>query len=377
MLKTIFTAFLLLTAIFSYAQSIDSANFYYNKGYVDEQTNNHPESIKSYFTAIDLYHDIEENKLEAQVTNRVGILFYKLMQYNNAIHYYKRANTIFKYIEETDKQAGCQFNIGLCYYRLGNYIDAGNHYINAQYLYAKTNNTEQLAAITHQVGQIHKAINQLDSARHYYLKVIEASKSQSRIARAYNQVGMTYKEQNDSLNALIFFKNSLSIKLQLGDSAKISTTLNNIAEVSSNPDTALNTYLLSLNYIDTSNYANPALFNTFEKLTALYEQKGDLKTALSYSKMSQICTIALVGKQNQVAQDKRFYEGQLILRQIREFELQKQQKQERYVWLWIFGFLISAVAIYFGNVLYIKRKTNKWAKMEITAVKHKLFKLLQ
>lgn len=346
------TLFLALTLYYSvgYAQT-DSATFYYQSGYKAETNHNYTQAIADYYKSVNLYADNNETLLQAQVNNRIGIVLYGLMQYKNAIVYYAKAAALFKQLNDLDREAGSEFNQGLCYYNLGEFMQAGNHYINAKYLYEQTENKEQIAAIYHEIAFIQRAVNEYDSAIYYHQKVINSTNNTARKARAYNQLGKLYLAQADTTNALIIYNKALTIKRQQSDSNAIANTLNNIAAISSSTE-AERLYFEALNYLDTANYS-PALFNTYKQLSHIYEAMGNTTQALNYSRMYEAVNTSLQEKQQQVETDKRFYEGQLVLRQLQDFEKQKQQKKKENIWL-----LISS-SICFSFITFILYKRRK------------------
>lgn len=222
--------------------------------------------------ALDLSKETNNLQGEAQAYNDIGILHYKLAEYEKSIALYKKALPIRKSQKDTLGIASLYNKLGIAYQRMS-VLDSALYFDNkALTIYKNKNHLKyanliqsNIASIYNDLKQYSKALesnkkiekaqeqmsdyrglsrtysnignsylflNDTIQSLNYYIKAIDISKKNNfdnELAAAYNNYGSVLKNQKKFKEALLYFNKSLDIKRSLNDNRGIASGILNIA----------------------------------------------------------------------------------------------------------------------------------------------------
>lgn len=125
-------------------------------------------------------------------------------------------------------------NIGVLYYFLGDYSNALENQNASLKINEKIGNQERVATTLMTIGAIYRNQGNYPNALKNFLSCLEIGETiqdKTIIAKAHNNIGIIYQEQEKYSEALENYNKSLAIKKQLNNKRDIATTYNNIANV--------------------------------------------------------------------------------------------------------------------------------------------------
>jgi adenylate cyclase len=205
---------------------------------------------------------------------------------------------IIKFIEYLDSQgnpdadqkkdmAGCYENIGLCYYKLDKYSDAIEWFQKALDLQRELGNLEAVASSLNNIGLNYKMRGNYDKAIDFYeqtIRIDEELGKGNEIAKTLNNIGMVYRVWGKYDKAIDYFERSLNLKSSLKDQPGVSKTLNNMGLVYTDwkkYDQAILNFRESLKIVESLNNEGEAAIR-LNNLGRVYFYKNQYDTALAY-----------------------------------------------------------------------------------------------
>lgn len=231
---------------------------------------------------------INNDKVIAQNYRFLAIYYESTDNFDKALDLLFKSLTIRKRIKDEKGEYGTYISIGVIYQRLNLDSKAIIYYSKALKYFEKVQSEAAITSIYSNLGAIYNSIGKIDSAIIYLEKVIEyKSKIGDKIslAKAYHNIGTSYSYLGKYYKAISFFNKA--IELKAGSENNFSSA-NDYSMVGS-------CYLKMKNFAEAEKYlligeknlkANNSLSNlidTYQFLTALYEEKKDFTKSVYYT----------------------------------------------------------------------------------------------
>jgi len=210
----------------------------------------------------------------AQAYNDLGIVYYRLSQFDSSLVFYRKSFSIRKKINDNVGIASLYNKMGIAHNQLFR-LDSAIYYAfkslkiyenlgEKRFVAANLNNIANLYKDTKQfkkafekhqealkirnslqdekgilesfvgIGNVHIALKNNDSAKVYYEKSLDIAAKLNAInelSTIYNNLGTLYKSENDFTKSFANFKQSLQIRQQLQDNYGIASTLLSLSDL--------------------------------------------------------------------------------------------------------------------------------------------------
>ncbi|MFY0602164.1 MAG: sensor histidine kinase [Cyclobacteriaceae bacterium] len=248
------------------------------------------DAIEKFRFALQIEKNMSNSHGIARSTSQLAILFRNLGQYDSALIYAKKSLNQFRLNNNLPALGRSYSRISTIFKKIGKYGLAIAYADSALTIQLARLNEEDVAHTYLSLGNLYAEIGYIDSARNQYIRSLtfwESREDDYEIARVKNGLGNAYYLRHLYDSALQYFKESASLKKQLG-AGDLDVTYNNVGNVYSNLgelDSALHYYIKSLK-IKKMNNDLAGLSLTHANIGILHKKNGDLITALQYFEKS-------------------------------------------------------------------------------------------
>jgi len=266
-------------------------------------------------------------ELEAFAYSSLGILKWRLGNYNDALNFHFKAYKIRKELNLEKSIAMSANNIGVVYWRLGNYENALQYYVESLNIREKINDIPGIVIANNNIGYIYLVLEQFDRAKSIlyeslhrseeinysfgkaytehllsilnlklknYDSSIEYSKRAiqgyynkyelNSVANCMNYLGEAYFEKGEFKRANSVFKAALDTALKANDKFSFATTLKNFAKIKFKQkrlSEAEKHLKQSLSISESENFFNLSI-ESYLIYSQIMKEKGDPKKALEF-----------------------------------------------------------------------------------------------
>jgi tetratricopeptide (TPR) repeat protein len=216
----------------------------------------------------------------------------------------------------------CYLNIGVCYGSLLQLDLAQSFYEYARKIWEKSDNRQQLSYLYNNFGCLYGEKKELDKAREYFQKALDIREdlgAKQGIANTLCNLGCLNEDLGDNESALDFFIRSLQLDEEIGNRRGIAYTcgcIGGIYTAQGRLDEAEDIIIRGLEITRKLKIKDWEI-HSLEKMTDLYEAKGDLQKALQHSRELKTC---LEEHLNEKSMEK-------IARLQVQFETEKKEKE--------------------------------------------------
>jgi signal transduction histidine kinase len=231
------------------ANTLKSAETYSNLGSLNLALGNKEQAGKSFFSALKLYEQNDNLVGVGQTLSNIASLHYLLGQLPLAIEYQEKGIAVREKINDKKGLANANVNIGQLYMLAGNNAAALSHLQRSLQLAQEVNAPKLLANSFAALSVYYSRAKQYTEALSWQTKAIntfEQLDDKPMLSRLYVAAGGLANAISDSSATLDYYLKGLKLSKELGNK-------DNIA-------------------------------NAYEKLTAFYTNRGNLKKALDYNK---------------------------------------------------------------------------------------------
>jgi tetratricopeptide (TPR) repeat protein len=193
-----------------------------------------------------------------------------------------------------DEIASCHMNIGACYSTLSRLDLAQSSYEYARKIFEESNNRQQLAYIYHNIGSVYGKKKELDKAREYFQKSLDIREDlgdKKGTASTLCNMGSLHEDLGDSESARDFLIRSLELNEEIGNKRGIAyscSCLGGVCTTLGRFDEAEELIMRGLSITRKLNVKDWEI-HCLDKMTDLYEAKGDLQKALMCSRDLKKC----------------------------------------------------------------------------------------
>ena len=344
-----------------------------------ERTGDPDSAIYLYRKAVQIAHNNNLKRLEAQCWHNIGFGSYLHGSFEVAVEAYLNAIKIREEIRDTIALGWSENNLGLIYWRQKSRNDALKHFLNANDLFVLKDFKEGIAISGNNIGIIYEEQGDPDAALTYYktsYKVNCEIENKSGIALTLNNIGGIFNVKHNNDSAEIYFLRALKINKEIKNLEGLELNYRNLGDINKIKRNFKN----ALRYIDTSisvcnqSKSPQGLIACYQSLSWIYEDQGDYKKALEahrlYAKLNDSLNFGdkLATMEAKYGKEKSEKEIQLLKneKEISDLDLKRQE------WMISSGIVGGVLLlIIFGFVIRVnlhRRKTNKALEQKNTEI---------
>ncbi|MFY9242198.1 MAG: sensor histidine kinase [Polaribacter sp.] len=201
------------------------AIFYYYAG-------EYQKTLKKCDTA-KVWYPHKDNYGKASVHNLKGLVYTNTDNYIDAINEYQ--SSLF-FAEKTDNLyaiSNPNHNIGILYQNLKQYNEALKYFLKALEVRNKIKDSAVIYQSYLSVGGVYNLLKVKDSARFYLNKITNSGNKEADFRTkgfAYNNIGLVFREENNSKKAIENFNIAVDFHLKLENDLGLAETYKNLAE---------------------------------------------------------------------------------------------------------------------------------------------------
>jgi len=202
----------------SQAQSQLEADAYYKTGLGFKNAAVYDSALFFYNKALEGYKGVNNQLGVAGALNRIGIVHFRLKDYDKAMKYQRQSFHIHDSLQFEPGIMKNKLNIGNIYNRRQKYAKAQNHYREAIAIGSRVEQDGLLATTLNNLGALfidHKRDNpiyNLDSAFYYFNKafvIYRKYKSKADMVGSFQNFGRVYEEKQQYDSALLYYNQAL------------------------------------------------------------------------------------------------------------------------------------------------------------------------
>ncbi len=290
--KTIIGLFLLFASLYGVTQSISEKS----KATGDTtMVNDLIQQSRQYFTdspahaialatqAKTMAENIGFPKGEAYALKNIGISYYYLNKYLEALDYYRQSLKFFKEIKDNVGIANIYSNIGAVYYEQGDDVKALDNYLESLKFAEISKNKLRMLTTLNNVGAVYaNKPATLDKALQYYLKALPICEELDRkeeLGAICVNIGDIYSEKKDAVKAMFYFDKALKV---YGNSEGSMNAYNAIGKLYTRDgkfDQALQNHNKALRLAQKLDI-KPSVIKSLVGLGNAYEKRGNYQNAI-------------------------------------------------------------------------------------------------
>lgn len=273
--------------------------------------------------ALQLVNELENEKLEIAATlNLIGIIYYKISDYDNALEYYLMSLKISEEIEHKKGIANSMNNIGSVYSNISKYEEALKYLLKAYEIKQEIGNVRGLATTANNIGIAYAKLSNISKALEYYqisLRLKKENKDYQSYASTLNNMGEMYFDQKNYNEALKYYQEAKTTSQNYKNEQLLAIVLLNIGNSyleQQKFDSALYYFEISNIQAKKTSAANVEI-ECYKALSELYSEKGDYKKALEFYKSYTLLKDSIFSKEN----------AERIANMEQQIEIEKQEKE--------------------------------------------------
>lgn len=240
--KAIGVVFLLLYAISSFSQNIDSLTQQLTKTEGSEQVkilsdlawylrNQNPNKAWNYgLQALNKSQKESLKKEEAQAWNDLGILLYDKSEFDSALTFYNNSLTIREELKDVEGIAAVYNKIGIIHQTRRNINSAIEFAIKALAIYDTLNKPAHQAHCLNNIGVLYFNSKMFAKSKQYHLRALEMRRSIKNnylVGSSYVNLANLSAQMLDTINTYLYYDSAITVLKQYENSAGYSSALNN------------------------------------------------------------------------------------------------------------------------------------------------------
>ena len=357
----------------------ETANSFNNIGLGYYSLGNYDQALYFYQNALEIYIRIDDKNNLANTYNNIGSAYRKLSKYDIAIDNFIKSLEIERSLNNKEVVSKTLNNIADVFHHLGKYDQALDFFMESLQIEGELGNQASIAYVLSNIGCLYSDLNDLDKSLEYHTRSLEINKELGNIksiAASLNNIGLIYKEKKEFSKSLVYLQRSLNLTLEIGDKFGIANSFINIGDLyiqlgkSKEAEANLNQGLLLAKEID----AKEIIIRAYLIFSEYYAENNEHAKSLEYYKLysSEKDQIFNKNTSKQLAELQARFE--LSERENRIESLQKNNeiykfealKRNLYFFMLLIGFGAGiGIAGFFYYRLRIKSKSSDLLQNEI------------
>ncbi|KAF5415442.1 MAG: Photosystem I assembly protein Ycf3 [Candidatus Methanogaster sp.] len=245
------------------------------------------EEMQSYERALAEFQERGDEKEAAKVLGQLGILYYRIGEWDLAIEYYEKSMKIKEALGDRHGLAQTYNNLGLVYADKGEWDLAIEYYEKDMEISEALGDRHGLAQTYNNLGLVYADKGEWDLAIEYYeksMKISEALGDRHGLAQTYGNLGLVYADKGEWDLAIEYYEKSMKIKEALGDRHGLAQTYGNLGLVYADKgewDLAIEYYEKDMEISEALGDRH-GLAQTYGNLGSVYARKGEWDLAIEY-----------------------------------------------------------------------------------------------
>lgn len=218
-------------------------------GLIHYRLGNYPQALDSFLKALRLARQGENQLIEGLVLRALALLYAEMGDYEQNLAYNEAALDIFAQINHEFYHPLLLNNATMSMLYLERYEEALTYGSAATKGFEKINSWRGLSAVEDSIGQVYAATGDFEQAASYFQKSVERIENTdepARLSRGLLNMGKFYLQHKRPDDALPYLEQAMDVTLAID--------------------------------------SNPRLYECHEALSLAYEQKGDIRRAMSHHK---------------------------------------------------------------------------------------------
>ncbi|MBS1731767.1 MAG: sensor histidine kinase, partial [Bacteroidetes bacterium] len=274
------------------ADSIDYelglADAYNMLGVVYDISGKYDSSIYYYEKAIPIFNKIQNLKGRGSAVNNLGLIYWNIGEFDKALSFFFKALEDFEKIGNDRFASNALNNIGLVYFDIKNYRQSLTYHFKAKKIYEKLQDDYLLGAVSTNIANDYSCLHINDSAEFFYKNAITLhtkAKDDYGLSIAYNGYAGQLAKQGDTINALGYFRRTLTLKESMNELVGVSSILiqmSNIYHAQKNKILELECLEKAKKVAEENNFKKD-LYEIYRGLSRFYEET-DTRLAFDYFK---------------------------------------------------------------------------------------------
>jgi class 3 adenylate cyclase/Tfp pilus assembly protein PilF len=252
--------------------------------------------------------NINYPKGEGDALKNIGISYYFLNKYLEALDYYRQSLKFFKKINDNVGIASIYSNIGTVYYEQGDDVKALDNYLESLKFAEASKNKLRMLTTLNNVGAVYaNKPATLDKALQYYLKALPICEELDRkgeLGAICVNIGDIYSEKRDIAKAMFYFDKALKVYGNSEGSMNAYNAIGKLYTRDGKLDRALQNHNKALTLAQKLDI-KPSIIKSLVGLGNAYEKSGDYKNAIVDFKKAEAPALEL----NANSDLKDIYEG--------------------------------------------------------------------
>jgi signal transduction histidine kinase len=272
---------------------IGVAQAYNDIGILHYKISNFNKSIAYYKNALALRVILKDTLGIGSLYNKMGIAYQRIFKMDSALYYNTKALEIYENANHTNYIALIKNNIANIYFNLKQYKKALDEHLEVAKIRADINDNFGLTYSFTNIGNAYLYLNDTIQSLNYYKKGIDIAEQNNysqELATLYNNYGTILKNQGNYKDAISYFTKSLNLRESLNDNYGVSSVLLNIGDLymsTGQINEAEEKLRRGLNLAKISN-AKEKEMNAYKSLVTFFAYKKNTDSILHYQKLFTI-----------------------------------------------------------------------------------------
>jgi signal transduction histidine kinase/allophanate hydrolase subunit 1 len=243
--------------------------------------------------ALEIRRKLGDKKEIVASLNNIGIVYDEINDFEKALDYYLQSLQYFEDLEDEVGTAVTLHNVGVVYESLSNYNKSLEYLLRALKLYEEIGDKTGVASSYGNIGIVYKDLSNYDKSLEYHLKSLKISREigdKNGIANSLDNIGIIYETLNNYDKAIEYYLQSMEIEEEIGDIIGVASSLNNIGIIYDDQkkyNKALEYYIRSLEMNEDIGYKN-GVANSLNNIGVVYENLKDFEKSLGYHQRALI-----------------------------------------------------------------------------------------
>ena len=274
---------------------IEQARSYDILGTINLETGNFAEAMSYCRKSMEIYERLGNISGTASVHSTLALTYRSQGMMDKALeHYHESLRQKQECSASRDEIAYCYYNIGACYGSLHRLDLAESSFEYVREIWEESGDRTKLAYLYNNFGSVYGEKKEWEKSREYLLKALDIREDlgdKKGIASTLGNLGSLHRNLDDKEAALDYFIRSLELYEEIGNRRGIAYTcgsLGGIYTALGHLDEAEEIIIKGLKLSRKLEIKDWEV-HCLEKITDLYESRGDLQKALSYSRELNTC----------------------------------------------------------------------------------------
>ncbi|UMB53233.1 sensor histidine kinase [Lutibacter sp. A64] len=266
------------------------AQAYNDLGILHYKLSNFDKSIALYKNSLKLREQLKDSLGLASLYNKMGISYQRIFKMDSAIYYNTKALNIYEKAENIRYVALIKNNNANIYFNLKQYQKALNEHLEVAKIRTQIKDQFGLTYSYTNIGNAYLFLSDTIKSLEYYKKGIEVAENNNyepELSALYNNYGGILKAQNKYSQAITMFNKSLKLRKKLNDSYGISSVSLNIGDLyllTGNINNAEKKFREGFSLANKTN-ANELKMSSYKSLLYLFAHKKNTDSVIYYQKM--------------------------------------------------------------------------------------------